>query len=134
MTHLRDGLCAAYRVLGLEPETKGDTVFRDLVLARIIEPTSKIDAERVPTEVGVEPASYATVKRQLPAYAKPGWRQSPAKASAARVGWGRPRWCCSMCRRCTSKPMPVTGFVKRGSPRSAGWSHTPDDEVHRRHH
>jgi len=27
-------------------------VFRDLVLARIIEPTSKIDAERVLNEVG----------------------------------------------------------------------------------
>ena len=46
--------------------TKGDNVFRDLVLARIIEPTSKIDAERVLTEVGVAPASYATVKRRLP--------------------------------------------------------------------
>ena len=66
MTHLWDGLCAAYRVLGFESVTKGDTVFRDLVLARIIEPTSKIDAERVLTEVGVEPASYATIKRRLP--------------------------------------------------------------------
>lgn len=44
MTHLWDGLCAAYRVLGFEAVTKGDNVFRDLVLARIIEPTSKIDA------------------------------------------------------------------------------------------
>ena len=47
MTHLWDGLCTAYRVLGIEAVTKGDTVFRDLVLARIIEPTSKIDAARV---------------------------------------------------------------------------------------
>ena len=88
MTHLWDGLCTAYRVLGLESATKGDNVFRDLVLARIIEPTSKIDAERVLTEVGVEPASYATVKRRLPVYARAGWRQSLAAACAARAGLG----------------------------------------------
>jgi hypothetical protein len=37
-------LCTAYRVLGFESVTKGDNVFRDLVLARVIEPASKIDA------------------------------------------------------------------------------------------
>ena len=40
MSHLWDALCTAYRVLGFESATKGDRVFRDLVLARIIEPTS----------------------------------------------------------------------------------------------
>jgi hypothetical protein len=44
MTALREALCAAYRVLGFESATKGDNVFRDPVLARIIEPSSKIDA------------------------------------------------------------------------------------------
>jgi hypothetical protein len=88
MTHLWDGLCAAYRVLGFELATKGDSVFRGLVLARIIEPTSKIDAERVLTEVGVEPASYATLKRRLPIYAQPRWRQSLASACARRAGLG----------------------------------------------
>jgi hypothetical protein len=67
---------AAYRVLGFESAAKGDNVFRDLVLARIIEPTSKIDAERVLGEVGLDPASYATVKRRLRSYAQPGWRQA----------------------------------------------------------
>jgi hypothetical protein len=88
MTHLWDGLYAAYRVLGFESVTKGDNVFRDLVLARIIEPTSKIDAERVLSEVGVQAASYATLKRRLPSYAEPSWRQSLAAASArhARLG------------------------------------------------
>jgi hypothetical protein len=88
MNHLWDGLCAAYQILGFEAATKGDNVFRDLVLARIIEPSSKIDAERVLTEVGVEPASYATVKRRLPSYARPTWRQSLARACAARAGLG----------------------------------------------
>jgi hypothetical protein len=87
-THLWNGLCAAYRILGFESAAKGDNVFRNLVLARIIEPTSKIDAARVLGEVGVEPASYATIKRRLPVYARPSWRQSLATASAAHAGLG----------------------------------------------
>ncbi len=88
MTHLWEALCAGYRMLGFESATKGDNVFRDLVLARIIEPSSKIDAERVLSEVGATPASYATVKRHLRGYAQPGWRQALAAASAAHAGLG----------------------------------------------
>ena len=88
MTPLWDALCAAYRALGFESATKGDNVFRDLVLARIIEPTSKIDAERVLSEVGAAPASYATVKRRLRGYAHPRWRQALAATSAAHAGLG----------------------------------------------
>ena len=88
MTHLWEALCAAYRLLGFESATKSDNVFRDLVVARIIEPSSKIDAERVLSEVGVSPASYATVKRRLRGYAQPGWRQSLAAACAAHAGLG----------------------------------------------
>jgi Transposase DDE domain len=88
MTHLWEALCAAYRILGLESATQSDNVFRDLVLARIIEPTSKVDAERVLSEVGVTPASYATVKRRLRGYAQPGWRQSLATACAAHARLG----------------------------------------------
>ena len=86
MSHLWNAPCVAYRVLGFESVTKGDNVFRDLVLARIIEPTSKADASRVLTEVGVDAASYATVKRRLPIYAQPGWRQSLAAACAQHAG------------------------------------------------
>ena len=88
MSHLWDALCAAYRILGFESAAKGDNVFRDLVLARIIEPSSKVDAERVLIEVGVSPASYATVKRRLRGYAQPKWRQSLAAACAAHAGLG----------------------------------------------
>ena len=88
MTPLWEALCVAYRALGFESAAKSDNVFRDLVLARIIEPTSKIDAERVLTEVGLSPASYATVKRRLPRYARPGWRQALAAVSAAHARLG----------------------------------------------
>ena len=95
MSHLWNAPCVAYRVLGFESVTKGDNVFRDLVLARIIEPTSKADASRVLTKVGVDAASYATVKRRLPIYAQPGWRQSLAAACAQHAGWLRRCWSCS---------------------------------------
>lgn len=41
--YLWDGLCVAYEALGLDRAAGGDEVFRDLVLACIIEPTSKAD-------------------------------------------------------------------------------------------
>jgi Transposase DDE domain len=87
-SHLWEGLCRAYGVLGFDRVLDGDEVLRDLVLARIIEPTSKIDAERVLTETGVAAASYRTVKRRLPMIAKPAVRQSFSAACAthARVG------------------------------------------------
>jgi hypothetical protein len=88
MSHLWDALCVAYGVLGFELVTEGDNVFRDLVLARIIEPTSKVDASRVLTEVGVDAASYATVKRRLPIYAKPSWRQALSAVCARHAELG----------------------------------------------
>ena len=92
MTPLWEALCAAYRVLGFESATKGDNVFRDLVLARIVEPSSKIDAERVLGEVGAAPASYATVKRRLRSYAQPGWRLALAAPARPMQCWRRCRW------------------------------------------
>jgi len=40
-----------------------DQVFRDLVIARVVEPTSLLDAGRVLRNLGRSPASYATTKR-----------------------------------------------------------------------
>ncbi len=87
-SHLWDGLCRAYGVLGFDRVLDGDEVLRGLVLARIIEPTSKIDAERVLTETGVGAASYRTVKRRLPVIAKPAVRQSLSAACAGYAGLG----------------------------------------------
>ena len=87
-SHLWDGLCRTYGVLGFDAVLAGDEVLRDLVLARIIEPTSKIDAERVLTETGVPAASYRTVKRRLPVIAKPAVRQALSAACAAHAGLG----------------------------------------------
>jgi hypothetical protein len=63
-------------------------VFRQLVLARIIEPTSKLDSLRVLEEAGISPASYRTMNRRLPVYAKDNWRQGLATACAKRAALG----------------------------------------------
>jgi hypothetical protein len=48
--------CAGHDTLGFAEAAGGDEVFRQLVLARIIEPTSEPDSLRVLTEAGVDPA------------------------------------------------------------------------------
>ena len=88
MGHLIDALEHAYRVLGLEEAAGGDEVFRQLVLARIIEPSSKLDSLRVLEEAGVAPASYATLKRRLPQYAQEEWRKGLSAACAAHARLG----------------------------------------------
>src|SRR5215472_10489369 len=85
MSHLVDALERAYRVLGFQDASGGDEVFRQLVLARIIEPVSKLDSLRVLEEAGVRPASYRTLKRRLPAYAQEEWRQRLSEACAAHA-------------------------------------------------
>ncbi len=67
---LLDALERAWRVLGLDAAAGRDEVFFQLVAARIIEPASKLDSLRVLEEAGMAAASYATVNRRLPVYAK----------------------------------------------------------------
>jgi len=88
MGHLWDALSHGYEVLGFDQAGRRDEVFRQLVLARIIEPTSKLDSARVLTEVGIDPGSYRTVMRRLPVYAKPAWRARLAAACAQRAALG----------------------------------------------
>jgi hypothetical protein len=88
MGHLWDALSRAYDVLGFDEAAGGDEVFRQLVLARIIEPTSKLDSLRVLEEAGITPASYPTMNRRLRVYAQDTWRQGLAAACAKRAAWG----------------------------------------------
>ena len=84
--HLWEVLSTAYQVLGLDRACGGDEVFKLLTLARVIEPTSKLDSIRVLTEVGVPAPSYPTIKRRLPVYATQQWRQALAARFASHVG------------------------------------------------
>lgn len=55
-----------------------DPVFRDLVIARIVEPTSKADSLRVLADLGAEPFSYRTIQRHLAAINTGGYRDAVA--------------------------------------------------------
>jgi hypothetical protein len=60
---LFDALPGVFTALGFDG--LGDEVFRDLVIGRVLEPTSLLDAGRVLRDPGRVPASYATMKRTL---------------------------------------------------------------------
>lgn len=60
---LYDVLGAVYDWLGFD--VVDDAVFRDLVIARIVEPTSKLDALRILADLGAELVSYKTVDRHV---------------------------------------------------------------------
>src|SRR5690242_8499420 len=88
MGHLWDALAHGYRVLGFDGAAGGDEVFAQLVLARIIEPTSKLDSARVLEETGISAPSYRTLLRRLPGYAEQAWRQRLSAACAEHSGLG----------------------------------------------
>jgi hypothetical protein len=67
----------AYDRLGLDVATGGDEVFRQLVLARVVEPTSKLDSIRVLAELEIGP---------------PGIARSSAGSRAMRQTRGAKRW------------------------------------------
>ena len=85
---LWDALCLAYGRLGLDTAADRDEVFQALVLARVVEPVSKLDSIRVLTEIGVPAPGYRTIFRRLPSYAAEGWRRRLAAACSAHVGLG----------------------------------------------
>ena len=85
---LLEALKAAWKAVGLDRLDGADEVFRQLVTARLIEPTSKQDSLRVLTEAGLSPVSYATVKRHLPSYATEDFTRGLSRmlAGYARIG------------------------------------------------
>ncbi len=86
--HLWDALRRGYEVLGFDGAAGNDEVFQQLVLARIIEPTSKADSLRVLEETGVGAPSYPTLNRRLPVFAKPAFRQALSTSCAEHAKLG----------------------------------------------
>jgi hypothetical protein len=66
--HLWDALGWAYNLLGFDPASSGDELFRQLVLTRLVEPTTKLDSIRVLTALGIAAPGYRTIFRRLPTY------------------------------------------------------------------
>jgi hypothetical protein len=72
-----------YEVLGavfdwLGFDAVADPVFRDLVIARIVEPTSKLDALRVLADLGADLVSYKTIDRHARKITSGGYREAIA--------------------------------------------------------
>ncbi|QZT56348.1 IS1634 family transposase [Mycolicibacterium austroafricanum] len=73
---LYDVLRGVYEWLGFD--VVADSVFRDLVIARIVEPTSKADSERVLIDLGATTVSYRTLARHLDQVGPGGYRDAVA--------------------------------------------------------
>ena len=80
---LYEALAGVYSRLGFD--VVGDRVFRDLVVARVVEPTSLLDSGRVLGELGAKAPSYATLKRTLARAARQGYREQVAAACFAHA-------------------------------------------------
>ena len=75
---LFDVLAHVYDELGFT--AVGDETFRDLVISRIVEPTSILDTPRVLTDVGCKPANERTMRRTLARAQQRGYRDQIATA------------------------------------------------------
>jgi hypothetical protein len=119
---LWEALCCACEILGLDEAADGDEAFRQLVLGRIIEPTSKADSLRVISETGVEPVSYPTLNRRLPVFAKSVFRQALSAACAAHARLGPASLVLYDVSTLHFEADAGDGFREPGFPRSAAWT------------
>ncbi len=81
---LYDALAGIYANLGFD-DAVSDEVFRDLVIARVVEPTSLLDVDRVLAELGRTSASLSTRKRTLRRARGGGYRDQIAAACFAHA-------------------------------------------------
>ena len=77
---LWDVLHGVYTRLGLGDATGGDRAFEQMVLARLIEPSSKAQVPRVLSDLGLEPVSTRTLFRSLARAQERGYRESLSNA------------------------------------------------------
>lgn len=80
---LVDVVTDSWRRLGFD--VVGDEAFFQLVLARLVEPTSKLDSLRVIAELGLAPVHLSMVKRSLKRCAERDYREQMTKACFEHV-------------------------------------------------
>ena len=73
-------LHGVYQRLGLGDATGGDRAFEQMVLARLIEPSSKAQVPRVLGDLGLEPVSTRTLFRSLGRCGQRGYREAISQA------------------------------------------------------
>ena len=82
------GLSGAYERLGLGEAVGGDEGFKQMALARCVEPTSKEQVPRVIGELGVRPVARRSLFRSLARCVERDWRAGIAAACLSRVTGG----------------------------------------------
>ena len=110
------------RGAGFDGAAGGDEVFRDLVLARIIEPTSKADSLRVLAETGIEAVTYRTLTRRLPGYAKDTFRAALSAACTGHAGLGPASLVLYDVTTLYFETDAAMDSASPGSPRNAAWN------------
>ena len=73
-------LHGAYQRLGLGEAVGGDRAFEQMVLARLIEPTSKAQVPRVLSDLGLEAVTVRTLFRSLGRCGQRGYREAISQA------------------------------------------------------
>ncbi|MGV8083030.1 MAG: IS1634 family transposase [Coriobacteriia bacterium] len=80
---LWDALCSVYGHLGFD--ALDDEVFKQLTIARVIEPVSKLDTIRVLTDLGLGAPSYSGINRTLRRTVREGYRAVLSACCFARA-------------------------------------------------
>ena len=102
---LWDVLHGVYTRLGLGDATGGDRAFEQMVLAHLIEPTSKAQVPRVLGDLGLESVSARTLLRSLGRCGQRGYRESLSGALFEHVtASGGLALCLQASPPCTSRP------------------------------
>lgn len=124
---LFEALAGVYDDLGFA--ALNDEVFRDLVIARVVEPTSLLDVDRVLADLGRSAASLSTRKRTLRRCQDGRYRDQLAGLCFEHArAHGDVALCLYdvttlLCRcrhkRCTSRPSPRTTCARSAIPRNA---------------
>ena len=81
-------LTGAYEFLGLDGATGGDEAFKQMVLARLVEPASKEQVPRVIGELGIQPVSRRSLFRSLARCIERDWRERIAAACLSHATTG----------------------------------------------
>ena len=119
---LWDVLHGAYTRLGLGETVSGDRAFEQMVLARLIEPTTcKAQVPRVLADLGLEPASVRTLFRSLGRCIERDYRQAISAAALKHaMAAGDVSLCLRASPRSTSRPRRRTTCARSATPKSVG--------------
>ena len=118
---LRDVLHGAHTRLELGEAVGGDRAFEQMVLARLIEPTSKAQVPCVLADLGLESVSVRTLLRSLGRCIERDYRQAISAAVLKHaMAAGDVSLCLRASPRSTSTPRRRTTCARSATPRSGG--------------